>query len=143
MILSFNAMGMALMNRSGGGGSSATQRRRFVSFYGASSRVCHQLWHLLLKAQIMAEFPALKQEHLLWALFFLKVYGTENVQASIVAVDEKTYRKWIWIVIEWMSNLDVVSYFRKKNLLFASCFYSPLLFSFPLFLFSSSDLLGG
>ena len=136
MIRSFHVIGMALINRSGGG-SNATQHRRFLSFYGASSRVCHQLWHLLLKAKIIAEFPALMQEHLLWALFFLKVYGTENVQASIVGADEKTYRKWIWIVIEWMSNLDVVSYFSKKNhfLLFASCFYS-LFFSFPLFRFA-------
>ena len=51
-------------------------------------------------------------KHLLWALFFLKVYETEENSANAVGkVDEKTYREWSWRFVEAISYLecDVVS----------------------------------
>jgi hypothetical protein len=43
-------------------------------------------------------------KHVLWALYFLKVYTTENVAASFWRVDEKTLRMWIWRVIDVLNE---------------------------------------
>lgn len=48
-----------------------------------------------------------KQEHLLWALYFLKVYPTEDV-ARPIAGDPKTFRLFAWQVIEALAKLRLV-----------------------------------
>ena len=51
-------------------------------------------------------------KHLLWALMFLKQYNTQSFTASIVDVDEKTYRKWVWKVIKKIADIDfLVSFY--------------------------------
>ena len=54
-------------------------------------------------------------KHLLWCLFFLKSYTSENAVAASVGADEKTFRKWFWYVIGCLNDLeqDLVSS-RKK-----------------------------
>jgi hypothetical protein len=59
-----------------------------------------------------------KPKHLLWTLYFLKVYpkqspGCSTVGASGGAVDPKTMRKWVWQFIACIAELadDVVSFF--------------------------------
>jgi len=48
---------------------------------------------------------------LLWASHFLKTYGTESTLASQIGVDEKTFRKWTWILVYAIADLapEVVS----------------------------------
>lgn len=82
-----------------------TGMRRFISFFGVSPIVCEKAWFLLKNLR-----PAgAKPEHLLWALIFLKQYNTEHVNHSITRVDEKTFRKWIWIFIDLLAEMDVVN----------------------------------
>lgn len=82
--------------------SSHTSERRFRSAFGVSPTVCAILWQRI-------SLPAgCKEKHLLWGLFFLKVYDTEHVSRSFPQVDEKTYRKWVWIIIEKISELNIV-----------------------------------
>ena len=50
-----------------------------------------------------------KSIHLLWGLMFLKIYSTENVRACTVCADEKTFRKWPWLIVKAISKLDLVS----------------------------------
>jgi len=46
-------------------------------------------------------------EHLLWALMFMKVYGKESMHCTMAgAVDEKTFRKWVWIFVLEISYLE-------------------------------------
>ena len=47
--------------------------------------------------------------HLLWALVFLKVYGTEDTRVVMVQTTQKTYRKWVMIVLEEIYSLTYVS----------------------------------
>ena len=47
-------------------------------------------------------------KHLLWALLFCKVYGSESVHHNLTGADEKTLRKWIFIFLGLISELDVV-----------------------------------
>ena len=44
--------------------------------------------------------------HLLWTLMFLKGYHKESVNSAIAEVDEKTFRKWVWILIPEISYLE-------------------------------------
>ena len=50
--------------------------------------------------------------HLLWALMFLKMYAKEATTSRLAGgVDEKTYRKWVWLFVSAIADLegDVVS----------------------------------
>lgn len=89
-------------------GSERTQERRFKKVFGVSAATCSTLWGLL-----NAALPSLPNSacpvHLLWTLYFLKHYGIEEANAAFVGCDEKTYRKWCWICIDALSELDLVS----------------------------------
>jgi hypothetical protein len=55
--------------------------------------------------------------HLLWSLYFLKVYPVEEQGSSnIGGVDEKTYRKWLWLFVTAISYLEypVVSFITNR-----------------------------
>jgi len=64
-----------------------TRNRRFLSCFGISPNVCSCLWMLVRPLLPDGATPL----HLLWALFFLKVYGTEEHNASVAGCDEKTF----------------------------------------------------
>lgn len=85
-------------------GSRITGYRRFRAFFGVDPIVCSIVWEQLKNDRP----PRSKPKHLMWALMFLKIYTTENVFRGIVGVDEKTWRKWIWIFIDLMASLKVV-----------------------------------
>jgi hypothetical protein len=85
---------------------------RFKSFFGVTVEVC-----TILFLNLLAKFEAVtleddrkflrrfSEKHLLWALFFLKVYSTERVAASMLDTTEKTYRKWSHALIEEIAKL--------------------------------------
>jgi hypothetical protein len=47
--------------------------------------------------------------HLLWTLMFLKVYAPEPVLCSLCKCDPKTYRKWVWLLLDGILLLPKVS----------------------------------
>ena len=78
--------------------------RKFRAFFGTSPLVCVVVWDLLLVQRPRKSTP----EHLLWALLLLKRYTIESVNAALVGVSEKTFRKWAHTLIHLLSNLPVV-----------------------------------
>lgn len=79
--------------------------RRFKSFFGVTPIVCSIIWEKLTD-----ELPAgAEPKHLLWSLLFLKQYSNEHNRRSIVNADEKSIRKWTWIFVELLSNMNVVT----------------------------------
>ncbi|KAG9399900.1 hypothetical protein AC1031_011321 [Aphanomyces cochlioides] len=84
--------------------------RRFKSMFGVSPSIASILWKDLQPTPSDA-----KPCHLLWALLFLKVYATEHVHAALCQVDEKTFRKWTWIMITWNRRFDLA--LRGANIL--------------------------
>jgi hypothetical protein len=92
--------------------SESTKAWLFRKFFGMSVRVVEILWELVVcdKLQPGGGHP----EHLLWMLFFMKVYPKQGpgwlvVGASASAVNPKTHRKWVWAFIEAIAELiDVV-----------------------------------
>ena len=86
--------------------SSPTLRDRlFRSIFGTSSVVCSVLWEYLRRYGTV-ERKKIKQKHLLWSLMFLKLYANEECHASLAGCDQKTFRKWIWIVLKDIQRLE-------------------------------------
>ena len=88
--------------------SSTRRDRLFRSFFGCSSKVCALVWRLIDPYRSMIrEYTTVSPKHYLWCLMFLKIYANENVHSSMAGVDPKTFRKWCWIFVKKIANLDV------------------------------------
>ena len=70
-------------------GSLSLGYRRFRAFFGTSPLVCLVVWDMLLLVRPRKSTP----EHLLRALLLLKRYHIESLNAALVGVNEKTFRK--------------------------------------------------
>lgn len=94
-------------NKYTGHTSSSTNigRRRFKSMFGVTSNTCSQIWNLIEPTLPINCCP----DHLLWALMFLRNYNIEEINCAICRVDEKTYRKYTWIIVGCISRMKVVS----------------------------------
>ena len=79
--------------------------RRFRGWYGVDPAVVAILWNMLETNGICRRIKSNNIIHLMWALHFLKDYGTEHQYSALFNVDEKTYRKWIWLYIEAIFSL--------------------------------------
>ena len=79
-------------------------KRRWMSSHGVSPELCSIIWTRL---DPETTIPGGEYKHLMWALYFLRVYGTEeqNRRASGGA-DEKTFRKWTLLFVEAISFLE-------------------------------------
>ena len=91
-------------------GTGDTAERRFRSVFGVDLLVCAIAWEWMDHTGSIPEGG--KKIHFLWACIQLMVYPTENVLASLLDVDEKTFRKWSWSILLALSDLetDVVSF---------------------------------
>ena len=84
-----------------------SDERSFRSIFGVSWDVTARLWSLL------ESYGANKYKrpfHLLWALLFAKQYGNEQSHCMMVGgnVSLKTFRKWVWIILEEMSSISSI-----------------------------------
>jgi len=85
--------------------------RRFREFFGASVLVVMALWNLLVDTDLLPENGQIV--HLLWTLYFFKVYPKQNVACSAAggtrgAVDPKTFRKYVWPFVSAISDLEQI-----------------------------------
>lgn len=79
-----------------------TEDRRFRQMFGCSVVVADALWTLLEE-----HFSSATIEDMMRALFFLKSYAKEGTGSIMVGtIDEKTYRKRLWPMIEAISSLE-------------------------------------
>lgn len=78
--------------------------RRYRSFFGMSPNICFILWNKLKSTLPLESEP----KHLLWCLLFLKQYHVEHSRRTILDADEKTIRKWSWIFIKHLADLNMV-----------------------------------
>ena len=106
-ILDFESMGREIMHRKKGG-SSLTFDNRFRTFFGVSPKVVENIWNRLDPFRTIEPIHSgVKPMHLLWALLFMKVYAEESIHAGLVGgVDEKTFRKWVWVFVQEISYLE-------------------------------------
>lgn len=83
------------------------RRRRFRAYFGIEHEAVSLLWNTLCDAST-DNLRGWKPEYLLNALFFLKIYASEEVNAGFAGQDEKTVRKWNWKILEAIADLDCV-----------------------------------
>lgn len=79
-------------------------KRRFKANFGVSLNVFREIWTLIRDKN---EYN-IQRHHLMWALFFLKVYAIENVMHTVLIKDEKTLRKWTKTTAYFFSKLSMV-----------------------------------
>lgn len=104
--------------------SRVTVGRRFSSFFGTTLSVTYLLWCKLMMDIPLCERPGVIIIHLLWTLMFLKTYQTTSVLAIKCKVDEKTYRKYVWLVIKMVGAIDDVVSINTDDL--TTIFYHTL-----------------
>ena len=69
--------------------------------------ICTLIWWMLEEERLLPDRAHPK--HLLWTLYYMKTYQTENVTVVFVGCDEKTLRKWTRLMSDAIADLDVVS----------------------------------
>jgi hypothetical protein len=81
------------------GGHLGLSNKVFAHHFGVPPIVCSDVWR-------KATFPiGVLPVHLLWALMFLKTYLTETILCTLLRTTEKTFRKWVWAIIDSIKNI--------------------------------------
>ena len=95
-------------------GTAQMEDRRFRELFGARMEIVVHIWVMMDDDGLLPEKS--RPKHLLWTLYFLKVYPRQEPGCSAVggsggAIDPKTMRKWVWLFIERIGDLadEVVS----------------------------------
>ena len=86
-----------------GAASGTVSEHCFMATFGCNTILCAFIWNATTKPNVAVPI------HLLWTLMFLIVYATESVLLGMTRVDEKTYRKWIWMILRTLTRGDWVS----------------------------------
>jgi hypothetical protein len=108
----FYRIGQEIQNRIGRKiSASISEDRRFREFFGAGVRVVMATWNLLVETELLPEDGQIV--HLLWTLYFFKVYPKQGVACSAAggssgAIDPKTWRKYIWPFVFAIADLEQI-----------------------------------
>jgi hypothetical protein len=79
--------------------------RTFKSLFGCSIIVAHLLWnYMIIHCDSLDE---IRVKHMLWALCFLKSYATESQMAVWFDADRKTVRKYVWLALGKIIQIEV------------------------------------
>jgi hypothetical protein len=78
--------------------------RKFKSLFLLNVKEVVKLWDTLVHRR--GTLPFNRPEHLLWALYYMKVYPTWDQMALTTGITEKTLRKWVGVVVEYLANID-------------------------------------
>lgn len=77
--------------------------RKFCAFFGVGTYEVAVIWYYIKET-------GLSLLRLLWALYFLKIYPTEDVGSSVVGVDRKTFMKHVKeltkIMNQWLPEVS-------------------------------------
>jgi hypothetical protein len=79
--------------------------RKFKSLFLYNINEVVALWDYLQRRQ-GRNLKFNRPEVLLWALYYLKVYPTWDQMALTTGITEKTLRKWVGIVVDYISEVD-------------------------------------
>ena len=90
-------------------GTAEMEDGRFRELFGARMEIVVHIWVMMDDDGLLPEKSCPK--HLLWTLYFMKVYprqapGCSAVGGSGGAIDPKTMRKWVWLFIKRIGKLD-------------------------------------
>ena len=114
-----------IMGRSSSTPGSMTEDCRFHAIFGCGLPIALVLSGMVLTEPVVVSGATVV--HMLWALMFLKVYSNKTTMSTMAGVDEKTFRKWAWVLIEAISDLEssvvcCLAMHEMFQLLFDCCF---------------------
>jgi len=75
----------------------------FRAHFGLAPKTIVALWNLCSIHDTLP--PKATPTHLLWALLHLKVYASEATLCRIAKTNQKTWRKWVQLMLPAMSKL--------------------------------------
>lgn len=76
-----------------------------MACFGVSPFVMADIWNRIDPGSTMPN--GADPKHVTWMCYFLKLYNQEEVNSiNVGGVDEKTFRKWVWLFIEATSFLE-------------------------------------
>ena len=96
----------------GGRPGTLTFDRAYRAHFEVSPQISLQIWLLIQDLEPDISF---RPKHLLWTLFFLKTYPTEEVGSSRWGVTPKTFREWIWKMINPISQLSLLESYEVQS----------------------------
>ena len=85
------------------------QLRIFKAHFGLSPLVVAAVWNKLHDEALLPDKST--PVHLIWTLLFLKLYNTAAVLSTMCGTTAKTYRQWVWKMMDALESLPVVSCF--------------------------------
>ena len=88
------------------------QERIFRSQFGVSWHVCEDVWKML---DFHLSDEKRDPKHLLWALLFMKVYGSESTHSNMVGTSSKTFQKWVWKTLTEIADLKAMTVSEKSK----------------------------
>lgn len=104
-------------------GSTAQQEDRdFRESFGCGPFVALESWNMLCTLQYLPDGGTM--EHMFWALLFKKQYcKTKALRTLCGGDDAKTIRKWVWLFIDALAELEssVVSTCSRATLAVIFC----------------------
>jgi hypothetical protein len=94
-----------------------TKHRYFVrvSRFGVEPTMVAMMWDISITQTNFSS--GAKLVHLLWSLNFLKIFDSVH---GFFGVDEKTYRQWMWPIIQCIASMSVVH--KKEKYGWLLCF---------------------
>ena len=66
--------------------------RNLKAFFGVTFIILENIWEFITPGNI-------KPKHLLWSMAYLKLYNTEDVMSNMFKCDQKTFRKYVRLVL--------------------------------------------
>jgi len=78
--------------------------RTFIALFGLRPFTIFKLWRLIVE-ESGRDFH-FSPKHLMWALLFLRTYAKEEMLATLVGVTEKTFRRWVWLIVGKLAAID-------------------------------------
>jgi hypothetical protein len=81
--------------------------KTFATLFGTKPVVVLHVYNELVRNGVLPH--NYEPKYLLWTLHFLKDYGTELGTALRLGVSHNTYMKWVWLTLELMQSVKVVS----------------------------------
>lgn len=118
----FKRLGAQIMDRVPDIGSELVSETRWTQMFKTTKHVATIAWGMIMKhfgddAHLQGSRP----EHLLWAFMQLNKSAKPSMLAKAAGCDEKTFRKWAWRFIYYISYLlDEVVRCESTNLLVLS-----------------------
>ena len=81
-----------------------TEDDNFRALFGCSAGSALHLWNLIVHEDALPSGGTLR--HMIWTLFFVKVYPTDRTCKIMLGADDKTIRKWVYVFMQAISSLE-------------------------------------